>query len=625
MQLSKFRPFKLVFAFVLLTLASIVNSRSAIGASQFTTSYNVIYEVQDNGGARVENTIQIKNNTAEYYVADFTLTIPDKNIKDIKAVKDKKELKTKITEKEEEVEINVIFDQPTIGINKSNVFLVSYTASDVGRINGQNLEVTIPGINEDYKGVYNLDVKIPLAKTSKNPRIFPKPQKEQENELHKIYSYDQSQLKGNTILMSFGDSQIYKLGLTYYLKNPTSKKIQTEISLPPTTEYQQMIYEEILPKPLEVLTDKDNNYLAKYYLEPNQEIEIQVHAHAVVYNQPINQFPELSSEDIIELTKPQEYWEADDPAIKNQAELLEDIKAIYQFTVDTLVYDKDKLDGESFDRLGARKILQNTRSAVCMEFTDLFIALARAKGIPAREINGYALTSDRETRPLSLSQDVLHAWPEYYDAILKRWIPVDPTWGNTTGGMDYFSQFDTNHITFVRKGITSTYPYPAGAYKRDKSSTNVFVNIASELPKENNTTSLNYEGNSWKLAGKQISVQPTVVNEGNVSLLGKFTTNLTGNNQTIKQSQWLHIPPFGKKNLEIQITPHWNERDTYHISLTQNDKTIQLSKNIEVYPIYSHPYMLIGIAYLLVLIGLTTLAVHVSANNALKITGKKNK
>ena len=57
-----------------------------------------------------------------------------------------------------------------------------------------------------------------------------------------------------------------------------------------------------------------------------------------------------------------------------------------------------------------------------MEFTDLFVAIARAAGIPARESVGYAYTTNSRLRPLSLVTDVLHAWPEYYDADKKIWV-----------------------------------------------------------------------------------------------------------------------------------------------------------------------------------------------------------
>jgi hypothetical protein len=46
---------------------------------------------------------------------------------------------------------------------------------------------------------------------------------------------------------------------------------------------------------------------------------------------------------------------------------------------------------------------------------------------------------------------------------------VDPTWGNTTGGVDYFDVFDFSHITFVIKGADSSYPIPAGGYKLNTS------------------------------------------------------------------------------------------------------------------------------------------------------------
>ena len=86
-----------------------------------------------------------------------------------------------------------------------------------------------------------------------------------------------------------------------------------------------------------------------------------------------------------------------------------------------------------------------------MEFTDLFIAIAREKGIYSREIQGYGFSLDQKLQPLSLSSDILHAWPEYYDTKTESWIAVDPTWENTSG-INYFSSFDLNHIVFVIHG-----------------------------------------------------------------------------------------------------------------------------------------------------------------------------
>lgn len=578
-------------------------------STQFTTSYNVSYEINNDGGSNVVNTITIKNNTAEYYVADFTLKIPDSGIENIKANRSNKQLKTKTTQKDNEIELNVEFDQPAIGINKSTTFQVSYTAKTVARLNGTTLDVNIPGISKDYQGVYNVEVKVPSEKVTDYARIFPAPNATKESDNQTVFSYTRDQLKESSILMNFGDNQFYEMDLTYFIKNPTNKRVRTEVALPPNTEYQKVIYQDITPKPENIEIDDDGNYMAQYLLEGEEEFEIQVHAYVKVENKLTTKYPELTPEQIQIYTQNQEYWEVDDQSIINQATQLTTIEDIYNYTVKALSYDKSKLNSADFERLGAKKILENPNDAVCMEFTDLFIALARAKGIPARELNGYAFTNDKESRPLSLSQDILHAWPEYYDLEKKQWIPVDPTWGNTTGGMNYFSQFDTNHIVFVRKGVSSTYPYPAGAYKRDNSSTNVFVNIATDVVSENNTATIKLTGNSWKLAGVTSAINPTIINEGNSALVGDISVIIKGAQNSKKQSYWVNLPPFSSKELDLSLTPDWNQRETYQVTLIKNstNEAITSNQKVEVYPIYFHPFILIGAIYMVLLIGLTIL------------------
>jgi len=122
-----------------------------------------------------------------------------------------------------------------------------------------------------------------------------------------------------------------------------------------------------------------------------------------------------------------------------------------------------------------------------MEFTDMFIAIARAAGIPTREVQGYAYTQNERLRPLSLtleSGDILHAWPEYWDNE-RGWIQVDPTWGSTSGGLDFFNKLDFNHITFVQRGLSPISPYPAGSFKSNgnQNKKDIDINFAVELPR----------------------------------------------------------------------------------------------------------------------------------------------
>jgi transglutaminase-like putative cysteine protease len=67
---------------------------------------------------------------------------------------------------------------------------------------------------------------------------------------------------------------------------------------------------------------------------------------------------------------------------------------------------------------GAVWALQN-RHGDCTEFTDLFVTLCRAKGIPARACDGYITTE------IQKNDTAKHDWAEVY---LDKcgWVPIDP-------------------------------------------------------------------------------------------------------------------------------------------------------------------------------------------------------
>ena len=103
-------------------------------------------------------------------------------------------------------------------------------------------------------------------------------------------------------------------------------------------------------------------------------------------------------------------------------------------------------------------------------------------GIPSRAIIGYAVTSNESLRPQASSQDILHAYPEYLDTERKIWLAVDPTWGHTTGGSEYFDRLDFGHLTFVRLGADSSYPLPAGSYRDSDTPKQIKVEVKSDAP-----------------------------------------------------------------------------------------------------------------------------------------------
>src|SRR5690606_17741822 len=217
------------------------------------------------------------------------------------------------------------------------------------------------------------------------------------------------------------------------------------------------------PKPSNISLDTDSNWIAEYEMSPRQRIDVTAKGRVEIIAVPrpyINVSPQTLEANLA----PTEFWPSDDPEIIKLAKSLGTPEAIYKYVVNTLHYDYGRAK-PNVERLGAKKALQNPNSAICTEFTDLFITLSRAAGIPAREVNGYAYTENPDIEPISLVADVLHAWPEYWNEEARTWIPVDPTWGATTQGVDYFNKLDLRHFAFVMHGVSDTKPFAPGSYK----------------------------------------------------------------------------------------------------------------------------------------------------------------
>ena len=75
------------------------------------------------------------------------------------------------------------------------------------------------------------------------------------------------------------------------------------------------------------------------------------------------------------------------------------------------------------------------KSGDCNEHTVLFVALARAVGLPARTAAGVMYVP-------RLGQFYYHAWPEVW---LGQWVAVDPTWGQFPA--------DASHLRFTIGGL----------------------------------------------------------------------------------------------------------------------------------------------------------------------------
>lgn len=508
----------------------------------------VTYTVQENGTTRAQLRGTLTNTTSEYYASSYKMQVGFDEITNVKASDSDGEITPTLTKNDDGYLIGLDFNTKSVGMGSKLPFTITFDTPTVARQLGKIWEINIPGIaNPSEFASFTVSVVVPES--------FGEPAYIKPDQRSKSLTFTKEQLGKSGISIAFGEEQLYSFHLTYHLQNGNVYPIRTEIALPPSTNYQEVFLTEINPRPLNVIKDKDGNWLAEYRLSPLQKLDVT--ATGVVQMSLIPKEQELSSEDQQEYTKSQPFWETRSAEINALAQELKTPQAIYDYVVNTLTYDFSRVTGDK-PRLGAVASLKNPNSAVCREFTDLFIALARAAGIPAREVDGFAYTENARQRPLSVDQDILHAWPEYYDKEKKTWIMVDPTWGNTTGGVDYFTVLDFDHFAFVKKGRDSDYPIPAGGYKffEGKNAKDIRVEFATGLPATQADVIITSDFPGVSIAGLPIKGKITIKNTGPQELapqvLSLVSDTLSPQTQIVQANS---IPPFGSQTWNVSFHP----------------------------------------------------------------------
>ena len=532
-----------LFIFLLLYFI-IPNKALATGDGKFAVSYDIKYNVAATGITTVNETVLLKNLSSNYYATEYSSKIVDEKIENIRGFDALGPLKTKVSNSN----LKVYFNDKVYGLGRTYQWTLSYETSEIAKKSGRIWEIILPKPS-DTEDIENYTITLNVPKEFGLPAYL-KPQPKTG------FVWTKDEIKTSGIFAAFGDYQNYNFRLTYHLDNKNVIPVRTEVALPPTTSYQEIFLQSLDPRPEDVIIDQDGNWLAQYNLNPREHKDIILTGTAIVYLQP--RYPEKIT-NLIDLIAQKKYWDTADPEILDVASKYRTPKELYDFTVSTLTYDAAKIDQEIV-RMGAKNALLSPESAICMEFTDLFVSLARAKKIPARELEGYALTTNEKRQPVALKRDILHAWPQYWNSDQGGWINVDPTWENTTGGIDYFNQFDFNHLVFAIHGMDSSYPPPAGAYKGNNDTKDVLVSFGMDKP----TTLENLE-----LA--LIETNLIVTNKG-PTLVRIQNTNLDlGFDQ---------IPPFAKRSVPLKISsPNIILGGQRIIEITINDQTKKFTIN----------------------------------------------
>ncbi len=577
----------------------------AQGENKFDTSYKVLYEVSPSGLTTVTQNIILKNRTPNFYADKFELKIGSTKVENVEANDNTGPLETEVKFENNQTTIAVKFSQKVIGIDKSLPLSLSYKSNELATKSGQIWEISVPRLaKSDEISEYLATVVVP---DTLGPMAFSVPPPKSSSSVGQTnqFNFDKDQLIQSGIAMSFGEKQVFSFSFDYYLENRNLTAQRQSLALPPDNNYQKLVFTKIDPPPLDVEVDGDNNFLAIYRLLPKQSVKVKVEGYVEVFSKPFrNIYSQLSEDEKKRYTQSQKYWEIDNAQIRELSQKLKTPKAIYNYVSENLSYSKDRLNQEKIERKGASSALTDPNDSICMEFTDLFIALARSAGIPAREVEGYAYTQNERLRPLSLdlnSGDILHAWPEYWDDNLG-WVQVDPTWGATSGGIDYFEKLDFNHIAFVHRGESSVFPFPAGSYKKssDNKSKSVLIEFSQDLPGSTSIPALKVTTPEKILPVVPVAVKAQVKNTGTSSILDgelTITSNLLKNLGSFENPQSQEkiskgvikikiLPPFADRSyiFRLQSTQAWQKKSG---NLVLSFKDTQISTPIEIVPIYN--------------------------------------
>ena len=147
----------------------------------------------------------------------------------------------------------------------------------------------------------------------------------------------------------------------------------------------------------------------------------------------------LKSERLVPITDEVRQWAQD--VTKGEKTDLEKVRAIYEYAVATLKYDKSGIGWGRGDILHAC----DKKRGNCTDFHALFTGFCRAVGVPARFEIGFPLPEERGEGEIG----GYHCWAQFY---LRGygWVPVDASeaWKRPEKQEYFFGSLDENRVLF---------------------------------------------------------------------------------------------------------------------------------------------------------------------------------
>ncbi len=455
---------KFAAAIIVIPVFLLVGMLGRVHAQEFDVKIDREYTVNPDASMHVKETHTITNNSTNLLISKsnqetFQVAVigdDKKKLTDsvatavIKVDGNTQTYSTDIQDKFAELKVNY---PKELRRNQSLTFILDYTNFGLLQNVGALYDIYAPGFVKDfqfvkgntkvsYTTVFRISDQLPAENF-----VIPAPTSKETSNGFSVYSFSQESLLGKTIWIQRGRTQFYQFKITQHAQSTddhdTGYLNEYRVILPKDVDEgevtQKVYFTKISPEPFQVVTDSEDNLIGYFKVPTHQDVDITVEGFASVAKKDVqvgeSNSGNLNTYDaqlVAGYTKSAQYWEVDAPQIQTLAKQLEDgtqnvfdiVAKTYQHVVDTIDYSEVKRFGLN-ERQGALKTLENG-SGVCMEYSDLFLTLSRAQGIPARAAFGYGYDSR-----LPVNGAEAHQWVQVFMPGLGKWVSVDVTWGES--------------------------------------------------------------------------------------------------------------------------------------------------------------------------------------------------
>jgi transglutaminase-like putative cysteine protease len=385
--------------------------------------------------------------------------------------------------------------------------LIRYIHPELGEKVGGLLDAYIPAFSEEFQFelnntnyTYRTTLRIPEGVGDENIVSVEPLSKFNENGFD-VYVFNQDSLIGKFVWVQRGSQQVYDFKISqtvlptdeFDTGNVNEYKMVIPRDINEVKVRQTVYLTNIEPEPYAVTVDNEGNILGIFRLPAHEQREIVIEGYALLENKGESSLTPAGSLDMIDQNRfskylqPAEFWEVYNEQIEaearsivgNEGDVFDILTEVYVSVIDSIDYSQVKRFGLN-ERRGALATL-NGGSAVCMEYSDLYLTLLRNRGVPARAVFGYGYDSR-----LPADSQEPHQWVQAYLPEQANWISVDVTWGESGpqvigGDLNHFY----THVAAVDPNTPSVLSRLAvGQVDAELLGPELEINVLAELPEE---------------------------------------------------------------------------------------------------------------------------------------------